>query len=159
MTVRACAIFVSIFATISSASEADSGVRVGRLACNVDGYEDSFITLSKNVRCDYWPVHGDTEHYTGTVTDLNVGPGKVGDGVMSWDVFAPAADMNPYVVAGAYGRLGPPTPQGTPGTLLGGLKESIVLRPVAQSGDASFTRFATGAGGLLIWPDSQRHLS
>lgn len=155
MTLRVCTICLVIFAAISPASKADPALRVGRLACNVNGNENSLVTLSKNVQCDYWPMHGDAEHFTGNISNLTVSPGKVGDGVMSWDVIAPAADIDRHVVAGSYGRLEPPTPQGTPGTLVGGLNESVVLRPIAHSGDASFVKFALGAGGLLLWPDSQ----
>lgn len=159
MILRACAICVAIFAGTSSPSEADPAVRVGRLACNVNGNDGALITLSKRVQCDYWPVLGGVEHFTGNISNLNFGPGKVGDGVMSWDVIAQAGDLDRHVVEGAYGRLEPPTPQGTPGTFVGGVNESIILRPVAQSGDASFVKFATGAGGLLLWPDSQWRLS
>lgn len=159
MIVRACAICVAILAGTSSPSEADAAVRVGKLACNVNGKEGALLTLSKSVQCDYRPVLGSAEHFTGNISNLSFGPGKVGDGVMSWDVIAPAGDVDSHVVAGAYGRLEPPTPQGTPGTFVGGLNESIVLLPVAQSGDASFVKFAAGAGGLLLWPDPQWRLS
>ena len=159
MTMKACAICVAIVAGISSASAADPTVRVGLLACNVDGNEDSFITLSKDVQCDYWPVYGDTEHYTGAISDLSAGLGRVGDGIMVWDVIAPAAEMNPHALAGAYGRLASATPQSAAGTLVGGVSQSIALRPVSQSGDASFGKFAAGVGGLLLRPDSQRYLS
>lgn len=154
MTVRVCAICVAIFTEISSAAKTDPAIRVGRLACNVNGSENAFAAHSKSVECDYWPMHGHAEHFTGNIFNLSVGPGKIGDGVISWDVIAPIADIGRRVVAGAYGRLEPPTPQETPGTFVGGLKESIILRPLAQSGDASFVKFAAGAGGLLIWPDS-----
>jgi uncharacterized protein DUF992 len=159
MTVKACAICVAIVAGISSASAADQTVRVGVLACNVDGNDDSFITLSKDVQCDYWPVYGDAEHYRGTISNLSAGLGAVGDGKISWDVLAPDAEMNPHALAGAYGRLASARPQWSTGTLVGGVSQSIALRPVSQSGDASFGKFAAGVGGLLLRPDSQSYLS
>jgi len=159
MIVKACAICLAIVAGISSASAAEQAVRVGLLACNVDGNKDSFITLSKDVQCDYWPVYGDAEHYTGTISDLSAGLGKVGDGKIAWEVLAPAAEVNPYVLAGAYGRLALATPRWTAGTLVGGVSQSIALRPVSQSGDASFTKFAMGVGGLLLRPESPWRLS
>jgi hypothetical protein len=158
MTARACAICVAIVAAISSASPANAAVRVGLLACNVDGNEDAVIALSKDVQCDYWPVYGVAEHYTGTISDLSAGPGKVSDGIMAWDVIAPAVEPNPFPLAGAYGRTAFATPEWGAGTLVGGASQSIALRPVSQSGDASFVNFAAGVGGLLLRPHSQWRL-
>ena len=146
---------VAIAAALLMRVPAQAAEKVGVLTCNIDGGENYFIALSKNVQCDYMPNSGPPEHYVGTISDLGAGLGKTGDGAMSWDVIAPTPEWMRGVLEGAYGRLPSPTPPLTAGPLLGGFEHAIALHPISVTGDRRFDKFASGVGGLTLRPSME----
>lgn len=146
---------VAVAAALLAVVPAHAAEKVGVLTCNVDGGENYFIALSKNVQCDYAPNSGPPEHYIGTISDLGAGLGETGDGAMSWDVIAPTAEMMRGVLEGAYGRLPSHSPSLTAGPLLGGFEHSIALHPISVTGDRRFDKFASGVAGLTLRPSME----
>jgi hypothetical protein len=140
----------TMFATPSQA--ADSGVKVGVLTCNVSSGWGFILGSSKDVKCNYAPTSGLSEHYDGTISKIGVDIGYTKGGVIIWNVIAPATDVKPGALAGGYGGV---TAGATVGVglganvLLGGSNKSIALQPVSIEGNTGLN-VAAGIGGLNL---------
>jgi hypothetical protein len=131
---------------------ADGGVKVGVLTCNVSSGWGFILGSSKDVKCNYAPVNGTSEHYDGTISKVGVDIGYTKGGVIIWNVIAPATDVKPGALEGGYGGV---TGGATVGVglganvLLGGSSKSIALQPVSIEGNTGLN-VAAGIGGLNL---------
>jgi hypothetical protein len=140
--------------TLAAASQAaaDGGVKVGVLTCNVSSGWGFILGSSKDVRCNYAPAKGVSEHYDGTISKIGVDVGYTQGGVIIWNVIAPASNVEPGALAGGYGGV---TAGATVGVglganvLLGGSNKSIALQPVSIEGNTGLN-VAAGIGGLSL---------
>jgi uncharacterized protein DUF992 len=137
----AVAIFVLGFAagTVGwhSAAQAQGGVQVGTLTCNVASGFGFIFGSSRAVNCTYAPAGGPPQHYTGAINKFGVDIGYLQGGVLLWTVVAPTANLAPGSLAGTYaGATGSATVGVGLGAnvLVGGSANSIALQPVSIQG-------------------------
>lgn len=110
------------------------GIKIGVLSCHVAGGWGYIVGSSKTVTCVYRPNHGESDKYTGSISDLGVDIGYTSSGELSWDVIAPTSDTNAGALAGDYaGASASATVAAGVGAnvLLGGFDKSVALQPVS----------------------------
>ena len=123
-------------------------VKVGVLACDIEGGLSFLIGSSRPVACRYNGVTG-VEDYRGRITKIGVDVGGTGRQVLSWTVFAPATTdvfsglEGRYAGVSANAALGPGF--GT-NVLLGGSGRRVVLQPVSIQTGAGLNVAATISG-------------
>ena len=144
------AIAATLGATASQAQEA--GVKVGMLSCNVSSGWGVIFGSSRDLKCVYQPVKGQTEHYFGHISKFGVDIGYTQAGIMVWAVLAPASDLAPGALAGQYVGA---TASATVGVgagvnaLIGGLNRSVSLQPVSIEGNTGLN-VAGGVASMTL---------
>ena len=139
-------------AIVTPSHAADGGVKVGVLTCNVSSGWGFILGSSKDIKCNYSPSSGTSEHYDGTISKIGVDIGYTKGGVIIWNVIAPSTDVKPGALEGGYGGA---TGSATVGVglganvLLGGSNKSIALHPVSIEGNTGLN-VAAGIGGLNL---------
>jgi Protein of unknown function (DUF992) len=142
MNIRAilCAASVAVLTTSAQTAVAQQGVKIGALSCNVSGGLGLIIASSKEMHCVFISASGQSEPYSGTISKFGLDIGATDQGVLAWDVFAPAAGPEPGALAGDYVGA---TASATIGAgfganaLVGGSGRSFTLQPLsiqAQTG-------------------------
>jgi hypothetical protein len=140
----------TILAGSSQASE--GGVKVGVLTCNVASGWGFILGSTKDIKCNYSPASGMSEHYDGSISRIGVDIGYTQGGVIIWNVIAPATEVKAGALEGSYGGV---TAGATVGVglganvLLGGSNKSIALQPVSIEGNTGLN-VAAGIGGLSL---------
>jgi Protein of unknown function (DUF992) len=135
-------------------AQAQSGVRVGTLTCNVAGGWGFVFGSSKALRCVLTPGPGHPEHYYGTISKFGVDIGYTQGGVLVWAVFAPSTNIAPHALAGDYAGA---TASATVGVgaganvLVGGSSRSIALQPLSIEGNTGLN-VAAGVGAITLRP-------
>ena len=143
---RAGAVAAAMVAFAPSAHAASEGVQVGTLECHVDGGWGAVIASSRDMRCEYHPIDGGTEFYTGQLSRYGVDIGYTATRRLIWGVVAPTSDIATGALAGDYGGA---SAQATVGVglganvLVGGFDRSIALQPLSVEGN---TGLAVAAG-------------
>jgi Protein of unknown function (DUF992) len=134
-------------------AQAQSGVRVGTLTCNVAGGWGFVFGSSKALRCVLSPGPGGRpEHYYGRINKFGVDIGYTQGGVLVWAVFAPSANLAVGAVAGDYAGA---TASATVGVgaganvLVGGSNHSISLQPLSIEGNTGLN-VAAGVGAITL---------
>jgi hypothetical protein len=129
-----------------------ANLKAGVLTCDVAGGWGYVIASSKELRCTFTSVRGETEHYTGTVSKFGVDVGYTRGGLIVWNVLAPASDPGVGALQGGYAGA---TLSGAAGigagahVLVGGLHRSIALQPVSISGERGLN-IAAGVGAITL---------
>ncbi len=135
------------------AAPAEAGaVKVGVLACGIEGGFGYIIGSSKAIDCVFEPAGGGKrERYEGRIRKLGVDIGVTGRSVVVWAVFAPgrtrAGALDGYyggVSAEATVAVGPGV-----NVLIGGYNKSINLEPVSIQGQSGLN-VAAGIAGLRL---------
>jgi hypothetical protein len=135
-------------------AQAQSGVRIGTLSCNVAGGWGFVFGSSKALHCTLTPGPGHPEHYAGTISKFGVDIGYTNGGVLVWAVFAPGPNIGPGALAGSYvGATGSATVGVGAGAnvLIGGSGRSISLQPVSIEGNTGLN-VAAGIGAITLRP-------
>jgi Protein of unknown function (DUF992) len=134
-------------------AQAQSGVRVGTLNCNVAGGWGFILGSSKALRCVFSPgPGGHPERYAGSISKIGVDIGYTKGGVLIWGVFAPTSNMARGALAGSYGGA---TASATVGVgaganvLIGGSNRSISLQPISIEGNTGLN-VAAGIGAITL---------
>ena len=126
-------------------------VKVGVLACDIEGGFGFLVGSSKRLDCRYNGVGG-AEAYRGRVTKVGVDVGVTGRQVLSWTVFAPATTDVFSGLEGGYAGVSANAAVGVgfgANVLLGGSGRRIVLQPVSvQTGTG--LNAAAGITGLSL---------
>ncbi|WP_420391466.1 DUF992 domain-containing protein [Acuticoccus sp.] len=108
-------------------------VRVGVLACTIEGGVGFIIGSSKAVVCTFTNNRqGVTEVYVGTIRRFGLDIGFTGEQYLRWIVFAPQAANATERLAGTYTGLSAGGALGLAfgaNALLGGSADSVVLQP------------------------------
>jgi hypothetical protein len=134
-------------------AQAQAGVRVGTLSCNVAGGWGFVFGSSKALRCIFSPgPRGYPEHYAGSISKFGVDIGYTQGGVLVWAVFAPTSNVGPGVLSGSYvGATGSATVGVGVGAnvLIGGSNRSISLQPVSIEGNTGLN-VAAGIGAITL---------
>jgi hypothetical protein len=133
-------------------ANANFGVRVGTLVCDVEGGVGVLVASRKAMGCRFDPVSGPDETYRGTITRLGVDIGGTSASRVVWAVFAPTSQLAPGALDGNYGGV---SAEVTPGVglganvLVGGFDSSINLQPVSVQGQTG-ANIAAGVAGLRL---------
>jgi Protein of unknown function (DUF992) len=134
-------------------AEAQGGVRVGTLTCNVAGGWGFVFGSSKALRCVLSPgPSGQPVHYVGRVNKFGVDIGYTQGGVLVWGVFAPTTNINASALSGTFVGA---TASATVGVgaganvLVGGTNNSISLQPLSIEGNTGLN-VAAGIGSITL---------
>lgn len=135
-------------------SDAEGGVKVGTLACDIGGGVGYVIGSSKTLDCTFTPVSssGSVERYSGAIRKMGVDVGFTTQGRLVWAVFAPTAGYHHGSLAGLYqGATAEATVLGGVGAnvLVGGTSGSIHLQTVSVTGQLGLNLAATGTSVTL----------
>jgi hypothetical protein len=149
---RILAVSLLALVAMASAAEANSGVKIGVLSCDIGGGIGYIIGSSKPVDCVFEPAGGGrAEHYSGSIGKLGIDIGVTDQTVMAWAVFAPGK-TNKGALKGSYtGASAEATVLVGLGAnvLVGGFDKGINLQPLsvqAQSG----LNIAAGVASLSL---------
>jgi uncharacterized protein DUF992 len=136
----------------STAVQAQGGVRVGTLTCNVASGWGFVFGSSKALHCTFAPAPGRAEFYAGTINKFGVDIGYTQGGVLVWAVFAPTVNLAPGALNGNYvGATGSATVGIGAGAnvLVGGSNSTISLQPVSVEGNTGLN-IAAGIGSISL---------
>jgi len=152
---------VGLVAGLSALAQAQNGVRVGTLTCNVASGWGFVFGSSKGLHCTFAPAPGRAEFYAGTINKFGVDIGYTQGGVLVWAVFAPTANLAPGALNGNYvGASGSATVGLGAGAnvLVGGSNSTISLQPVSLEGNTGLN-VAAGIGSISLryQPQSAHH--
>jgi hypothetical protein len=137
---------------VSPPAQAQGGVRVGTLTCNVASGWGFVFGSSKALRCTFAPAPRGAENYAGTINKFGVDIGYTQGGVLVWAVFAPTANLAPGALNGNYvGATGSATIGVGAGAnvLVGGSNSTISLQPVSIEGNTGLN-VAAGIGSINL---------
>ena len=152
VTAAAVALAASALA-ITGTAQAQSGVKVGNLTCNVSSGWGFVFGSSRGLNCTFAGPMG-VEYYTGEISKFGVDIGYTTGGVMVWTVVAPTAQLMP---GSLYGRYAGGTASATIGVgvganaLVGGSGNSIALQPLSLEGNQGLN-VAAGIGEMTLTP-------
>ncbi len=128
------------------------GAKVGTLQCNVAGGLGLIVTSSKEMRCAFTPVRGRSEYYYGTIRKFGLDLGATNRGVLTWQVFSPAAGRLHGALAGNYvGGTASATVGAGLGAnaLVGGFNNTITLQPLSVEANTGLN-IAAGVASLSL---------
>ena len=147
----AAVVAVAALAPIGAA-EANFGVRIGVLTCDVAGGAGFILGSQKAVACTFNGIKIRHEPYVGAITKIGLDAGATGGAKIVWAVFAPASNVGPTALEGRYyGVSAEVTPAVGIGAnvLIGGFDRSIILQPLSVSGQLG-ANIAAGIGYLRL---------
>ena len=149
---RTLAVSLLALVTMAPVAEANPGVKIGVLSCDIGGGIGYIIGSSKPVDCVYQPASGRMpEHYSGSIGKLGIDIGVTNQTVMAWVVFAPGETQKGALKGSYTGASAEATVIVGLGAnvLVGGFNKGINLQPVsvqAQSG----LNIAAGVASLSL---------
>ncbi len=129
-----------------------AGVKVGTLTCNVASGWGYVLGSQKDVNCVFQSRNGAVERYSGEITKIGVDIGYTRGGVLIWAVVAPAKELKPDALEGAYGGVtagATAVVGGSANALVGGFDKSIALQPLSIEGNTGLN-IAAGVAGLQL---------
>jgi hypothetical protein len=135
-----------------AAQSASAGVKIGVLSCKVNGGWGYVLGSSRRADCNYTPIDGLTEYYTGDITKFGVDIGYTQGGTLVWGVIAPSSDVEAGALAGVYGGVTAGASLGVglgANAMLGGFRNSIALQPLSLEGNAG-VNLAAGVGSIRL---------
>ena len=133
-------------------AQAQSGVKIGTLNCNVASGWGFVFGSSRALRCILTGPGRPATHYTGSISRFGVDIGYTRGGVLVWAVFAPTANIGPGALAGNYVGA---TASATVGVgvganlLVGGSNRTITLQPLSIEGNTGLNA-AAGIGAMTL---------
>lgn len=134
-----------------SGAQAQSGVQIGVLTCNLSSGLGLILTSQKGTACTFDSQKGYSEHYVGVIRRYGLDVGATSGGVLTWAVFATGPAV-PGVLAGNYAGA---TAEATVGAglganvLVGGSHQSIALQPLSVNGQLGLN-LALGVGSFQL---------
>jgi hypothetical protein len=134
------------------AAQAQGGVQVGVLTCDVSAGWGFVFGSTRSLRCTFAPRPGYAEHYAGTISKFGVDIGYLQSAVMVWGVIAPTTQLVPGALAGNYlGATGGAAVGigATANVLVGGSGQSITLQPVSIESNAGLN-VAAGIAAMTL---------
>jgi hypothetical protein len=133
-------------------AQAQSGVRVGTLNCNVASGWGFVFGSSRALRCIFSGAGRPPERYAGSISKFGVDIGFTQGGVLVWAVLAPTTNLAPGALAGNFAGA---TASATVGVgvganvLIGGSNQSISLQPLSIEGNTGLN-VAAGIGAIAL---------
>lgn len=135
-----------------SPAQAQGGVQVGVLTCNVSAGWGFIFGATRGLRCTFAPRPGYAEHYVGTISKFGVDIGYLQGAVMVWGVVAPTTRLAPGALTGNYVGVSGGATVGvgaTANVLVGGSRRSITLQPVSIQGNTGLN-VAAGIASMTL---------
>lgn len=129
-------------------------VNMGTLTCSVASGWGLILGSARALGCNFTAYGGRAERYVGTIWKLGLDIGYTQNGVMVWTVFAPAFNLAPGALAGAYagGTASVTVGLGVGANgLVGGSFNSIVLQPISIETNQGLN-VAAGIASLNLEP-------
>jgi Protein of unknown function (DUF992) len=152
LAIAICALGLAAGSSIlGTSAQAQGGVQVGTLTCNVASGFGFIFGSSRAINCTF-SRGGPLEHYVGSIDRFGVDIGYLQGGVIIWTVVAPTANIEPGSLAGTYGGA---TASATVGVgvganvLVGGSGNSIALQPVSIQGTTGLN-VAAGIAAMTL---------
>lgn len=137
---------------LGTSAQAQGGVQVGTLTCNVASGFGFIFGSSRAINCTFSRGGGPPEHYVGSIDRFGVDIGYLQGGVIIWTVVAPTANIEPGSLAGTFGGA---TASATVGVgvganvLVGGSGNSVALQPVSIQGTTGLN-VAAGIAAMTL---------
>lgn len=118
---------------------ADKSVNLGMLVCDMSKGIGLVIIEKQKMTCEFRPIQGAKEIYSGKITDVGIELGEIKQGHLVWGVFAAALlDMQPGALDGRYVGVEADVAAGLgvgADALIGGTGKGFILQPVAVEGE------------------------
>ena len=126
---------------------ADKTVNLGMLVCDMSRSIGLIVIQKQKMTCEFRPVSGAREVYSGRITDYGIEIGKIKEGHLIWGVFAAALlDMPPGALNGHYAGVQAEAALGLgvgANALIGGTGKGFILQPASVEGEVGIN-IATG---------------
>jgi len=139
---------------VTGSAQAQPGVVVGTLTCNVASGSGFVFGSSRAINCTFAGPDGRYEHYVGNISKFGADIGYTQGGILVWTVIAPTAALGPGALAGNY--VGG-TASATVGVglganaLVGGSNNSIALQPLSIEANRGLN-VAAGIAAMTLTP-------
>ena len=139
---------------LGAPAQAQPGVVIGTLTCNVASGFGFVFGSSRAINCTFAGPGGRYEHYVGDISKFGVDIGFTQGGILVWTVVAPTAALAPGALAGNY--VGG-TASATVGVglganaLVGGSNNSIALQPLSIEANRGLN-VAGGIAAMTLTP-------
>jgi hypothetical protein len=134
----AVATSVSLLVFAGPVSAANS-VNLGMLVCDMSKGIGFVLVEKQKMTCEFRPISGPTEQYTGKITDFGIELGEIKEGHLIWGVFAAALlDMQPGALAGNYLGVDADAALGLgvgANAIVGGTGKGFILQPLSVEGE------------------------
>jgi hypothetical protein len=130
--------FVGAAALLAAEANAQAGVKVGELRCDVGREVGLILGAREALQCRFSGIGGGSENYRGTITKLGIDVGVDEAGTLVWAVLAPASSVAPGALNGHYYGAGAEVTAGVgvgANVLVGGFDKSITLQPLSLQGN------------------------
>lgn len=130
---------VAAMLAVPFAAQATPGVKAGMLRCDMVSRNGFLLGSDHSLACTYTPASKSApeEKYRGVISDFGIDLGEVNRSKMAWAVFAPAAPVEHDALSGNYFGGTANITLGVGGgvdVLVGGLRHSFALQPIAVQG-------------------------
>lgn len=136
-------------------ASAGNSVNLGLLVCDMSKGIGLVLIEKQKMACEFRPVSGPTEQYSGNITDFGIELGEIKEGHLIWGVFAAALlDMQPGALAGRYLGVDADVAAGLgvgANALMGGTGKGFVLQPVSVEGEIG-VNIAAGIRTVSLHP-------
>lgn len=139
---------------LAGPAQAQGGVVVGTLSCNVASGFGFVFGSSRAMNCTFSGPGPRYEHYAGNISKFGVDIGFTQGGILVWTVFAPTAVLGSGSLGGSYAGG---TASATIGVgiganaLIGGSGNSIALQPLSIEANRGLN-VAAGIAAMTLSP-------
>ena len=137
---------------VSGPAQAQAGVVVGTLTCNVASGYGFVFGSSRALNCTYAGPGPRYEHYVGNISKFGVDIGYTQGGVIIWTVVSPTAALVPGALAGNYVGASASATVGVgvgANALIGGFNNQITLQPLSIEANRGLN-VAAGIGAISL---------
>jgi hypothetical protein len=139
---------------LGAPAQAQPGVVIGTLTCNVASGFGFVFGSSRAINCTFAGPGGRYEHYVGDISKFGVDIGFTQGGILVWTVVAPTAALAPGALAGNYvgGTASATVGVGVgANALVGGSSNSIALQPLSIEANRGLN-VAAGVAAMTLTP-------
>jgi hypothetical protein len=137
---------------LPAAGQAQDGIRVGTLRCNVSAGLGLVVTSSRDMNCLFQPMRGRSEAYRGTIRRFGLDIGATSRGILVWEVMAATRRPVRGALEGDYvgGAAGATAGVGLGiNALVGGSGQAYSLQPISVEGQIGLS-LAAGVAQMSL---------
>lgn len=133
MKTAMASLFVAATLAVAATPASAAKVKVGQLACSIEGKGGNIFVSDKELGCQYTSISGSTELYTGKIEEFGLNLGDTDISELVWVVLAPSKNVEKGALSGTYVGASAEATLGIGGganVLVGGFDKSFVLQPL-----------------------------